>query len=664
MRLQKPTRKQETHGRISAGKKFPHGPSGGLELSAGQALQESKELLRLFTEHAPAAIAMLDTEMRYLSATRRWLTDFGLVGQSLIGRSHYEVFPEIPDHWKKIHRRCLAGASEHSDAEAFTRADGSTQWLRWEIHPWNAAPGVVGGILIFSEDITARKRVEEQLRLESAAMQAAANAIVIVARDGSIRWVNHAFTLLTGYTAAEAIGKNPRLLKSGAHSREFYKDLWSTVRSGRVWHGEMVNKHKNGSLYPEEMTITPVSDDTGVITHFIAIKQDITERKRAEEELEQRVVERTAQLRALAGELTQAEVRERRRIAKILHDDLQQLLAGARLHLDIMRRHKDPEARRQALEQAEQLIMDSVNVARNLSHDLSLVVLHEEGLTAALEWLARWMEQHHRLSVHIHTNAVMESIDENVNIALFQAVRELLFNVTKHAEIQEAEVQMSLTADHRIEIIVSDNGRGFDPAQTRAGRLTGDGFGLFSIRERLQLLGGRMEVDSAPGRGSRFRLSAPFHVPPPQPEPEPAQTAPDAALPPVVMESSARSVIRILLVDDHRIMRSGLATLLDHEPGLKVVGTASDGLEAIERVEELNPDVVIMDVNMPRMDGIESTRRITGARPHIKVIGLTMHMDTGHRDSMRNAGATDCLVKSSPSGDLFAAIRAASRTGA
>ena len=128
-----------------------------------ETLRISEEQLRLFIKHAPAAIAMLDTGMRYIIASERWLTDYGLAGQDLRGRSHYEIFPEIPEHWKAIHRRCLEGAVEHANEAPLVRSDGRTQWIRWEIRPWQTAGGAVGGIMIFSEDITSRKQSEEAL---------------------------------------------------------------------------------------------------------------------------------------------------------------------------------------------------------------------------------------------------------------------------------------------------------------------------------------------------------------------------------------------------------------------------------------------------------------------------------------------------------------------
>ncbi|MBI5519029.1 MAG: PAS domain S-box protein [Desulfovibrio sp.] len=140
------------------------------------ALAEREEQLRLFVEHAPASIAMFDADMVYLAASQRWCDDYSLQDCDLVGRSHYEVFPEVPERWKEIHRRCLAGAVERSEEDHFLRLDGSRQWVAWEIRPWRKASGEVGGIVCFSEDITARKEVQEAMRAARDAAEAANKA--------------------------------------------------------------------------------------------------------------------------------------------------------------------------------------------------------------------------------------------------------------------------------------------------------------------------------------------------------------------------------------------------------------------------------------------------------------------------------------------------------
>ena len=127
------------------------------------ALQEREEQLRLYAVHSPAAIAMLDRDMKYLVVSQRWMEVYRLEEKSIIGRSHYEIFPEISERWKKIHQRCLAGAVEKGDEEAFLRADGNSNWIRWEVRPWREADGSIGGIIIFSEDVSERKEAREKI---------------------------------------------------------------------------------------------------------------------------------------------------------------------------------------------------------------------------------------------------------------------------------------------------------------------------------------------------------------------------------------------------------------------------------------------------------------------------------------------------------------------
>ncbi len=145
----------------------------------------------------------------------------------------------------------------------------------------------LGRELLYSNihDVTEKKQAEQQIRLQATALNAADNAIVITDREGNIQWVNPSYTKLTGYSFEEVIGQNPRILKSGMQDQAYYQQLWDTILSGKVWEGELINKRKDGSLYTEDETITPMLDEQGNISHFIAIKEDITQRKEAEQAL-------------------------------------------------------------------------------------------------------------------------------------------------------------------------------------------------------------------------------------------------------------------------------------------------------------------------------------------------------------------------------------------
>jgi two-component system sensor histidine kinase/response regulator len=175
-------------------------------------LAASEALLKQFVEYSPAAIAMLDTEMRYLEVSQRWLTDYNLVGHNLIGRSHYEVFPDIPERWKDVHRRCLAGAVESSDEDTFPRADGTLEWMEWEIRPWHKPGRQIGGIILFTQVITERKRVEQALaeavRREHASIENAPDVICSLDAEGLFVSVSPASLKVFGYRPEEMIGRH------------------------------------------------------------------------------------------------------------------------------------------------------------------------------------------------------------------------------------------------------------------------------------------------------------------------------------------------------------------------------------------------------------------------------------------------------------------------
>ena len=162
---------------------------GAQQARAAQAAQrESEGRLQLFVEHAPVAIAMFDARMRYMAASRRWLDDYGLAGQNLLGRSHYDVFPEIEERWKEVHRRCLTRAVVRSDEDLFVQAGGSRQWLRWEVRPWHTASDTVGGIVIFTEDITESKQAKDALRDVNAALERRVRERTAQLAEANERW--------------------------------------------------------------------------------------------------------------------------------------------------------------------------------------------------------------------------------------------------------------------------------------------------------------------------------------------------------------------------------------------------------------------------------------------------------------------------------------------
>jgi PAS domain S-box-containing protein len=405
---------------------------------------------------------------------------------------------------------------------------------------------------------------------------------------------------------------------------------------------------------------------------------DITERKAAEarlrelnDTLEERVFERTAeaeeraaQLWSLASSLTHAEVRERQRLSSALHDYLQQVLAAAKLNLDAVAARSLPDQVRSEIAHVGELLDKSIAECRSLTAGLSPPVLRESGLAAALAWLTRRMQEEHGLRADLTVaDGDVEPLDADVKVLLFDAARELLFNVVKHSGVLEARVTLR-RAERHVEVRVEDRGGGFETDVLRDRRREGAGLGLFSIRKRLELVGGLMSVESAPGRGTSVTLRSPAGPN--------AAKASESAQPPATAGKDApgkertpcpSGCIRVVIADDHQILRQGLIALLRVEPGIAVVGEAADGIEAVELARSLAPDVVIMDVTMPRMNGIEATRQIAAELPAVKVVGLSMHEDETIAAAMRKAGAVDFVTKGGRSGALISAIREAASSG-
>lgn len=206
---------------------------------------------------------------------------FYISPQNVIGKNLKDFFPA--EHVEKFHMVIdqVLKTRQTIQIDYQMNINGMSPWFESSISPMDE-----DSTIWVARDISERKQVEARLHLQSAALEAAANAIVITDHEGIIQWANSSFSSLTGYQPGEAVGKNPReLTKSGMQSGEFYRNMWSTILAGNIWRNELINRRKDGSLYFEEMTITPLFDSDGTVNHFIAVKQDITERKQVEEAL-------------------------------------------------------------------------------------------------------------------------------------------------------------------------------------------------------------------------------------------------------------------------------------------------------------------------------------------------------------------------------------------
>lgn len=351
-------------------------------------------------------------------------------------------------------------------------------------------------------------------------------AIITLEDDGLISTWNVGAERLFGYTENEAVGRPGAIIftegdrRKGAPAEEMSTAAKTGQAADERWH-----VRKDGTRFWGTGVMTALYLPDGELRGFAKVMRDNTERKRSEETLreladtlEERVERRTRQVRKLASTLTMAEQQERSRISRILHTDLQQILYSIQMKLAMLRDGPglDAAGAADALEEIERWVESALVTTRRLTVDLSPPVLEEEGLADALAWLRSLMHDLYGFEVRIDANDRFFIDDESWRVLLFQVVRELLFNVVKHAGTDHALVQLE-AIDGELLIRVSDEGSGFDLEEATARRSGQAGIGLFSVRERLELFGGRLDIDSAPGQGSRITLYAPL-----EPRPGPA----------------------------------------------------------------------------------------------------------------------------------------------
>jgi len=433
----------------------------------------------------------------------------------------------------------------------------------------------------------------------------------------------------------------------------------------------------------------PVSDEQQQVREWIGSLTDITHsirlqaasqaelRKREAEllalnqTLERRIRERTVeaetrahQLRGLALDLAETESRERKRLAQMLHDHFQQLVSAAKLKTGMARRAVTDAKTIASLEQTERLLEEAIVASRSLATELSPPMLTDAGLIPALEWLGQKMENEHGLHVVVAGDPAASPEDEQLRRLLFECARELLMNVVRHAGVKEAALTLGVNAQGLLRLIVCDTGKGFEMGDLGAiSKKNETSFGLFGIGERLSFVGGLMNVRSAAGAGTRVELSLPIGISSNLASTLPKPPAADSGDPSSWLGALGRPA-RVLVADDHKLFREGIISLLAQEPGLVVVGDAANGQDALDLARKLKPDILILDVTMPKLNGVQVAASVSRDMPQVCIVGLSMHEDRAMAKAMRAAGAAAYLSKGGSSESLLELLRSLTASNA
>lgn len=569
------------------------------------------------------------------------------------------------------------------DAEVhIERPDGSRVIVIVNIAPLTDDRGEVIGAINCFYNVTERKQAEQALQTSEARYRQLYESIeegfciiqVVfdankTAMDFVILEVNPSFEKQTGIVNARGQSMRSIALHHEDHWFEMFGRVAMTGESRRFeYPAAEFHRWYEGYAY----RIGEACEGKVAI-----LLNDITERKRTEtklrllnDELEVRVTERTeeltgsqARLRALVAELNVTEQRERQRLATDLHDYLGQLLALNQIKLGQVKQQPLPPSVTKLVDEMHVVTGKALTYTRTLISQLAPPVLQEFGLPMALQWLTEQMQEQ-ALTVSLHVKTKRLTLPEDHALLVFQSIRELLINCVKHAATPEATVTLDLL-DNVLTIHVADRGAGFDSLAfaNQKSPMPKSGFGLLSVRERMLALGGRFEVESAPGHGTMATLVLPLG--------ERAVVSSATVSPHVIMndrqknngaqgtESRISSKIRVLVVDDHAMVRQGLCGVLKQYSDILVVGEAANGEDAVALADRLQPDVILMDVTMPRMDGIEATRLLKGAHPDVVVIGLSVHTAGQVETAILEAGASAFINKEAAVEELYQTIQTA-----
>jgi PAS domain S-box-containing protein len=636
-------------------------------------LRRREHLLGLFISHAPAAIAMLDSDMRYLAVSRRWLTEYGLEGRNVVGLSHYELFPETDERWRAAHRQCLNGKTTPSEEGQFITKDGATQWLRWEIHPWRDADGNVGGIIIFTEFITARKQAEDEIRHLATHLKvmldSADSAIVSTDASGTIQIFNRGAEKMLGYSAQEVVGRQTpgvfhdpaevaaalnHLRQEGVTIASPFEALTYDAHEGRPCQREWTMIDRDGNRFPALVSINALRSANGEVEGYLGIANNISQMREADRlksefistvshELRTPLTAIRASLGMVNSGLFGTLPDEARQLTDIAHQSTERLI---RLINDLLDIEKIASGKMRFEMKPHPL------------HDLLLATVRDNEALASRAGV----------KLRLDEGNVVTTVRGDAD-RLVQTFTNLVSNAVKFSPANsEVQIAVKPLRANWVRISIIDHGCGIpadfrprvfqrfaqaDGSDTRA--KGGTGLGLAITREIVERHGGEITFETVVGQGTSFHVDLPVL----DDLPVMASLAADDDEP---GEAAAASVL--VCEDDPDIAR--LLGLMLHQAGFVPV-LARDGAEALHLLRQQRFDAMTLDLLLPDMPGLklfEDIRALPTGRD-LPIIIVSAIADQGRETLDGEAvGIIDWLAKPIDPDRLIRAIgRALAKPG-